>query len=112
MLSLLVLITAAKRGYGFTKLTIGDLFAASDPPGKAAAVGAIQLRVLAPLALRPLHRPGLSVRQQEEVPLRPQDEERLSLIPAGSGYYDICFDNVHLTPMISPDPSEAPALRL
>ena len=75
MLSLLVLITAAKRGYGFTKLTICDLFAASDFLGERATVGAEQRRVLAPLALGPLHGPPFPIRQQEKVTLAVKDVE-------------------------------------
>ena len=111
VLSLLVLITAAYRGDGFTKLTICDGFVASDPLGNRAPIAPEQRRVFAPLALRPFHGPRLSVRQQEEVPLRRKDEEGLSLIPAGGRCYDIRFHNVHITPMTSPGPSEAPALR-
>ena len=54
---------------------------------------------------------AFAVRQQEEVPLRRKDEEGLSLIPAGGRCYDIRFHNVHITPMTSPGPSEAPAPR-
>ena len=92
-------------------LTICDLFAASDFLGKRAAVGAEQRRVLAPLALGPLHGTPLPIRQQEKVALTVKDVEGRAFVPAGGGCYDACFDNVHITPTISPGRSEAPAHR-
>ena len=91
VLSLLVLITAAYRGDGFTKLTICDGFVASDPLGNRAPIAPEQRRVFAPLALRPFHGPRLSVRQQEEVSLRRKHEEEASRVRKG-------FENSFLLP--------------
>ena len=88
-----------------------DPIAASDFLGKRAAVGAEQRRVLAPLALGPLHGTPLPIRQQEKVALTVKDVEGRAFVPAGGGCYDACFDNVHITPTISPGRSEAPAHR-
>ena len=88
-LSLLVLITAAECGKGFTKLTIGDFFAASDLLGHRAVALPAKLRMLPSLSLGVLHPAPFSVSQQEEVSLRRKHEEEISLVPAGRGSYDI-----------------------
>ena len=84
MLSLLVLITAAlQSGNGFTKLTVCDFFAASDPLGSGPGVETGRHNVPQPLALRVFHPPALAVRQQEEVSLRRKYEEEAPRVPAG-----------------------------
>ena len=45
--------------------------------------------MLALFPLGALQLPGLAVRQQEEVLLRPEDEEELSLVPAGGRYHNV-----------------------
>ena len=83
MLSLLVLITAAYRGYGFTKLTICDFFAASDLLSHQTVTFPYQHHVLAALALGALQPALFPVGQQEEVSLRCKHEEEASRVPAG-----------------------------
>ena len=83
MLSLLVLITAAYRGYGFTKLTMCDFFAASDLFSHQTVTFPYQHHVLAALALGALQPALFPVGQQEEVSLRCKHEEEASRVPAG-----------------------------
>ena len=74
---------------GSAKLTVGDLLLALDFFSKAGAVVGHKEQMPALFALGRLHLSGLSVRQQEVLPLHRKDDEELPLVPAGVGSDDI-----------------------
>ncbi|MBQ0038703.1 MAG: hypothetical protein KBS74_08560, partial [Clostridiales bacterium] len=83
LLSLLVLITAAVCGYGFTKLTVCDFFAASDFLGNRAASFPHQLHMLAALTLRGFHAASFAVCQHQKLSFCRKYKEDAPLISAG-----------------------------
>ena len=74
---------------GSAKLTVGDLLLALDFFSKAGAVVSHKEHLPALYTLGLLHLSGLSVRQQEVLPLHRENDEELSLVSAGVGSDDI-----------------------
>ena len=95
-LSLLARILLPAEGReGFAKLAVGDALFAADLLAEAARPGGDEAHVALLLPLGALGLALFAVRQQEVLAVHVQNEEELSLVPAGFRPDDVCFRDLH-----------------